>query len=30
LLFCDCFYSQELASKLLSRTNTLIIKVVAI
>ena len=30
LLFCDCFLSQELASKLLSHTNTLIIKFVAI
>jgi hypothetical protein len=30
LLLCDCFCSQELASKLLSRTNTLIIKFVAI
>jgi hypothetical protein len=30
LFFCDCFDSQELASKLLSRTNTLIIKFVAI
>ena len=30
LLFCDCFLSQELASKLLSHTNTLIIKSVAI